>query len=184
VTGLVAILLQPQEVEGTLLCLFSAFLLFDSGWFVRRTALMAGVVASLVVLAQVASLVLGPGPLGVQVLRLVVTDGLFAVLVVMFYQDMIPRSPQVDRPVLLLAGYGITDQEQLILQKYWDGLSSKEIAADVNKAPDAIRAALSRIYRKLGLASGKDLLTLGHSHQVVFGETGEDQSDVTRRVNR
>jgi hypothetical protein len=45
VVGLTSILLHPLALEGTLLCLFSAFLLFDSGWFARITVPMTIVMA-------------------------------------------------------------------------------------------------------------------------------------------
>jgi hypothetical protein len=60
-----------------------------------------------------------------------------------------------------------------VIHFLWSGLSQKEIAGDLGISHGRVRNILTDIYEKLGLADGKELSTLIHSHKILWPETGE-----------
>ena len=131
--------LQPQSVEGPVLCLLASFLLFDSGWFARRTVLMASLVAASILAAQMVALFLVAHFSWLAVIHFLVTNGLFATLTVMFRKNLFSVPARELRPTLNLDDFSLSSQELQILHLFWAGQSSKEIAGDLNLSDGRVR---------------------------------------------
>jgi RNA polymerase sigma-70 factor (ECF subfamily) len=60
--------------------------------------------------------------------------------------DQLPYGENIDIEKVL--GHLTEDERELVTLRYWNDLSTEEIATIVNKKPDAVRKALSRIIKK------------------------------------
>ena len=73
------------------------------------------------------------------------------------------------------AGPGLSGREQLIVGLIVDGLSNKEIAAQLHISEQTVRAHIQRLFRKLGAASQLAM------KQVTFRHEGTDPEPVKFR---
>lgn len=172
VAGLVSTLLRPDAVDGALLCLFAAFLLFDSGWFARRTVLMAGPIGGAILMTQIGALLSGPLLTDAGWVRLAFTDGLLLVLCLVFRRDLFSPS-QAPLPTLAMVDFDLSPQERQIVHLVWGGESTKQIAGFLGITDAAVRKSLSRVYAKVGVPGLKERGDLIHTHRIVWEEPSD-----------
>ena len=71
------------------------------------------------------------------------------------------------RAIFDLAKHGLTPREIDFTRQLLGGKSPKEIAIDCKVEHSTVRDAMSRVYKKLGIAGARQLFELGATHEVV-----------------
>jgi len=71
------------------------------------------------------------------------------------------------RAIFDLAKHGLTPREIDFTRQLLGGKAPKEIAIDCKVEYSTVRDAMSRVYKKLGIAGARQLFEIGATHEVV-----------------
>ena len=167
--GWALVALRPVQVDGVVLTLLAAYMIYDSGTLVRNPLLLTTLLATGVLVAQGVSLLCGGIPLTECFVRAAAADVFLIVLGVVFSRDVVGIG-DASPPTLCLKNYALSEREVQILHLVWGGESSKEVASFLGVSDGSVRVSLSKIYRKLGITHGKQLLQLVFTHRIVFDD--------------
>jgi DNA-binding CsgD family transcriptional regulator len=150
---------------GLVFAIVASLILLRRGWFFRRRALKAALLAAVGSMALLSPQLLSGDSLRALVPALI-WAGAFVIIVICLAQSRLFSALAPRKHVLRLADYDLTKRQMQVVKLRISGKSIKQISTENDIAGSTVRNALSNSYRKLGIRCGEDLIAMGERYTV------------------
>jgi DNA-binding CsgD family transcriptional regulator len=150
---------------GLAFSILASLILLRRGWFFRRRALKAALLAAIGSAALLSPQLLLGESLRDMIPALIWT-GAFLVIVVSLAQNRLFSALAPKKHVLRLVEYKLTNRQRQVVKLRISGLSNKQISLKCDISMSTVHNALSNSYRKLGINRDEDLIAMGERYTV------------------